>query len=77
MADSVTGGQMFITVANYKGRIVAVRKLRKDKVKVDRALLQEMMVVSASRKVFGIFTHIKLCFADAIHNFKWVKIIQI
>ena len=25
----------------------------------------------------GIFTHLKLCLADAIHNFKWVKIIQI
>ena len=24
-----------------------------------------------------IFTHLKLCPADAIHNFKWVKIIQI
>ena len=24
-----------------------------------------------------IFTHLKLCFADAIHNFKWLKIIQI
>ena len=24
----------------------------------------------------GIFTHLKLCLADAIHNFKWVKIIQ-
>ena len=24
-----------------------------------------------------IFTHLKLCFADTIHNFKWVKIIQI
>ena len=24
-----------------------------------------------------IFTHLKLCYADAIHNFKWVKIIQI
>ena len=23
-----------------------------------------------------IFTHLKLCLADAIHNFKWVKIIQ-
>ena len=21
-----------------------------------------------------IFTHLKLCLADAIHNFKWVKI---
>ena len=24
-----------------------------------------------------IFTHLKLCLADAIHNFKWVKIVQI
>ena len=24
-----------------------------------------------------IFTHLKLCLADAIHNFKWAKIIQI
>ena len=24
-----------------------------------------------------MFTHLKLCLADAIHNFKWVKIIQI
>ena len=24
-----------------------------------------------------IFTHLKLCLADAIHNFNWVKIIQI
>ena len=24
-----------------------------------------------------IFTQLKLCLADAIHNFKWVKIIQI
>ena len=26
---------------------------------------------------YSIFTHLKLCLADAIHNFKWVKIIQI
>ena len=25
----------------------------------------------------GIFTHLKLCIADAMHNFKWVKIIHI
>ena len=25
----------------------------------------------------GIFTHLKLCLADAIHNLKWVKIMQI
>ena len=24
-----------------------------------------------------IFTHLKLCLADAIHNFKWVKIMPI
>ena len=28
-------------------------------------------------KLFWIFTHLKLCLAGAIHNFKWVKIIQI
>ena len=29
-------------------------------------------------KLFNLnFTRLKLCFADAIHNFKWVKIIQI
>ena len=27
--------------------------------------------------LIGIFTRSKLCLADAIHNFKWVKIIQI
>ena len=25
----------------------------------------------------AIFTHLKLCLADAIHNFKWVKIIGV
>ena len=24
-----------------------------------------------------MFIHLKLCLADAIHNFKWVRIIQI
>ena len=29
-------------------------------------------------KLFNLnFTHLKLCLADAIHNFNWVKIIQI
>ena len=27
--------------------------------------------------VIWISTHLKLCLADAIHKFKWVKIIQI
>ena len=26
--------------------------------------------------LIGIFTHLKLCLADTIHNFKWGKIIQ-
>ena len=30
-----------------------------------------------NRQIIVIFTHLKLCLADAIHNFKWVKIIQI
>ena len=32
---------------------------------------------STAKLLIGIFTHMKLCLADAIHNFKWVKIIQI
>ena len=31
----------------------------------------------ASKLFIGIFTHLKLFLADAIHNFKWVKITQI
>ena len=31
----------------------------------------------AASYLIVIFTHLKLCLADAIHNFKWVKIIQI
>ena len=27
--------------------------------------------------IIGILTHLKLCLTDPIHNFKWVKIIQI
>ena len=30
-----------------------------------------------SSSLIEIFTHLKLCLADAIHNFKWVEIIQI
>ena len=32
---------------------------------------------TAKLYIIGIFTHLKLCLADMIHNFKWVKIIQI
>ena len=28
-------------------------------------------------RLVRIFTHLKLCLADALHSFKWVKIIQI
>ena len=34
------------------------------------------MFWSRCRKII-IFTHLKLCLADAIHNFKWVKIVFI
>ena len=35
------------------------------------------MVIQQPNYLIGIFTHLKLCLADAIHNSKWVKIIQI
>ena len=36
------------------------------------------MINPLTAKLFNLnFTHLKLCLADAIHNFKWVKIIQI
>ena len=34
-------------------------------------LLLHQIIIASIR----IFTHLKLCLADAIHNFKWVKII--
>ena len=44
-------------------------------------LLRNIIVIlfnPLTAKLFNlIFTHLKLCLADAIHNFKWVKIIQI
>ena len=35
------------------------------------------LTLQAPNYSIWIFTHLKLYFADAIHNFKWVKIIQI
>ena len=35
------------------------------------------LTLEAPNYSIWIFTHLKLCLADAIHNFKWVKIIQI
>ena len=34
------------------------------------------LTFESPRYLIGIFTHLKMCLADAIHNFKWVKIIQ-
>ena len=34
-------------------------------------------IIEPPNKLIGILTHFKLCLAVAIHNFKWVKIIQI
>ena len=38
---------------------------------------REGLTLSRPNYSILIFTHLKLCLADAIHNFKWVKIIQI
>ena len=37
----------------------------------------DFLTLSPPNYPIWIFTHLKLCLADAIHNFKWVKIIQI
>ena len=36
-----------------------------------------VLTLQPTNYLIGIFTHLKLCLADAIHNFKWPKIIQI
>ena len=36
-----------------------------------------ILPLQQSSYLIEIFTHLKLCLADAIHNFKWVKIILI
>ena len=38
---------------------------------------QNFLTLQPPNYSIWIFTHLKLCLADAIHNFKWVKIIQI
>ena len=38
--------QVFLPVAKYKGTMVAVRKLRKERVKIDRKILVEMRQVN-------------------------------
>ncbi len=42
VTESLAGQQMFTTVANYRGGTVAVQKVRKSKVKLEREVLQEM-----------------------------------
>ena len=46
-----------------------------------QALLSYFRAKWAHRSIHShmdwIFNHLKVCLADAIHNFKWVKIIQI
>ena len=40
--------------------------------------MSSLLLNPLTAKLFNLnFTHLKLCLADAIHNFKWVKIIQI
>ena len=43
----------------------------------DKAFLDLFLTLQPPNYSIWIFTHLKLCLADAIHNFKWVKIIQI
>ena len=40
-------------------------------------LIGSYLTCEALGYLIGIFTHLKFWIADAIHNFKWVKIIQI
>ena len=44
---------------------------------VKRATFWWTRLIYQSRTGIWIFTNLKLCLADAIHNFKWLKIIQI
>ena len=39
-------------------------------------IFKGLITLSPPNYSIWIFTHLKLCLADAIHNFKWVKIIQ-
>ena len=43
----------------------------------DIRVVYATLTLSPPNYSIWIFTHLKLCLADAIHNFKWVKIIQI
>ena len=43
----------------------------------DALMHREVLTLYPPNYSIAIFTHLKLCLADAIHNFKWVTIMQI
>ena len=47
MGSGDEGGQVFINTAHYKGAVVAVKPVMKQKIKMDRSLLVEMRHVSS------------------------------
>ena len=51
-------------------------KLQAGEIEIDY-LAGRRLTLSPPNYSIWIFTHLKLCLADAIHNFKWVKIIPI
>ena len=53
-------------------------EIYRNNTKFDKAVLVDaQLTLQPPNYSIWIFTHLKLCLADAIHNFKWVKIIQI
>ena len=45
---------------------------------LQRQWIFDVTINPLTAKLFNLnFTHLQLCLADAIHNSKWVKIIQI
>ena len=57
--------------------IVCLKNRRDVARDVARAIALVCFTLLPPSYLFGIFTHLKLCLANAIHNFKWVKFIQI
>ena len=48
--DEHEGDQLYITVGRYKNIMVAIKKINKSKIDVDRALMQEMRQVCMEQK---------------------------
>ena len=43
-------------------------------------MIVKVTIITHSKVFYSeltIFTHLKLCLADAIHNFKWVKTLRV